>query len=70
MARLKPLLTTLAVTGALVGGGAAVASAATSTSTTSTGSSASSGTTGSTGATGSTAPARAGSGASHNCPNM
>lgn len=76
MARLKPLLTTFAVSGALIGGGAAIANAATSTSTTAatTSNSASSGATGSTG---STAPAQAphpgsgtATGGKHNCPNM
>jgi hypothetical protein len=66
MRRLKPLLTTLAVTGALVGGGAAIASAATSSSTTS-----NTATTSTTAAPAQsqTAPAHPG-GSSHNCPNM
>ncbi len=74
MGRLKPLLTTLAVTGALVGGGAAIANAASTTSTTS--STSTTGTAPSTSTTGrSTAPApppgaHPGSGAKHNCPGM
>jgi hypothetical protein len=76
MRRLKPLLVTVALTGAIAGGGTAIANAATSTSS-ATGSA----------TTTSTAPARTtppaptpgshapparsgGSGSSHNCPNM
>jgi hypothetical protein len=76
MRRLKPLLVTVALTGAIAGGGAAIANAATSTSST----------TGSATTT-STAPARTaptaptqgshapparsgGSGSYHSCPNM
>jgi hypothetical protein len=74
MSRLKPLLTTLVVTGALAGGGAAVATAATSTSTSPATTSTSAAT---TSTTGSTAPAQSphpgagttGSG-THNCPHM
>jgi hypothetical protein len=65
MRKLKPLLTTLAVTGALAGGGAAIANAATSSTSSTTG-------TGTTGTTHKTAPmpaAHKGSG-SRNCPNM
>ncbi|HUE27361.1 MAG TPA: hypothetical protein VMP89_11360 [Solirubrobacteraceae bacterium] len=76
MSRLKPLLVTLAVTGALAGGGAAIASAASTTSTTATTTS-STAASGTTGGSGSTAPAQAphpGSGnanrSSHHCPNM
>ncbi len=68
--RIKTTLTTLAVTGALVGGGAAIANAATSSSTTSTTSSAPA-TTSTT--SHSSAPSRApmpGTHNGHNCPGM
>lgn len=67
--RIKSTLTTLAVTGALVGGGAAIANAATSSSTTSTASSAPTTST----ASRSGAPPRApmpGNHSGHNCPGM
>jgi hypothetical protein len=64
--RLKPFLTTLAVTAALAGGGAAIASAA-STSTSSSGATSSQSTTGSSHAAPNAAP-RGHSG--KNCPNM
>lgn len=79
MRRLKPLLTTLAVTGALAAGGAAIANAATSTTPSKKGTTGSGTTTtapahrpsrgtqpqGNAGS----APSSARSG-SHNCPNM
>ncbi len=69
MRRLKPLLTGIALTGALVGGGAAVASAASST--TSTTPASSTATTGATGPTGSSHAAPApGTRAAHHCPGM
>ena len=57
--RLKPLLVTLAVTGAIAGGGAAIASAATSSTSTK-------GSSPATAPHSSTAPGRS----SRNCPNM
>ena len=69
MRRLKPLLVSAAVTGALVGGGAAVANAATST--TSTSAAPATGTTGTTGPTGSSHPAPTpGARGTHHCPGM
>jgi hypothetical protein len=62
--RIRPLLTTFAVTAALAGGGAAIASAATSTSSAS-----GTGTTAPAAHAAHTPPANARSG-SHNCPNM
>lgn len=74
MYRLKALLTTLVVTGALAGGGAAIANAATSTTTPAATTSTPAAT---TSTTGSTTPAQSphpGAGTTgrgtHNCPNM
>jgi hypothetical protein len=70
MPRIKPLVTTLAITGTLIGGGAAIASAATPNSTTT---SSHTGTTSSgTGTSRPSAPAhgQGGSATHHNCPGM
>jgi hypothetical protein len=70
MRRFKSLLTTLALTGALVGGGAAIATAATSSGS-STATTTSSAHTTAPQNRARPAPGKAGSGmAGHNCPNM
>ena len=75
--RLKPVLTTIAVTGALVGGGAALASAATSTTTTSSAPTTTTTTSHQAPPQGGNGPAQGNhalrgprSGGSHHCPNM
>jgi hypothetical protein len=67
MIRPKPLLATLAVSGALLGGGAAIASAASASHTTTSSSGTTS--TATTPSHGSAPAGRPGSG-SRNCPNM